>query len=247
VEIFAGGLHLATYNNQTTYFDHSDWLGTERARTNVSGSVCETIVGLAFGDGQAASGTCVDASPLHFTGKMRDTESNVDNFEARYNSSVIGRFMSPDPMKTFDLSDPQRLNRYTYARDNPLSYVDVGGRCAAPVLAAGQVGICVESYIRAARLGLLNIGLGDNRGPVAISSSATFRTQTLITVDLRSHKVSETSAASVSEVFSINRASPESSETVRHSFREACSRPGRGGPGTMDPTRLSAGRALPVE
>ena len=28
-EIYAGGRHLATFNNGTSYFIHSDWLGAE--------------------------------------------------------------------------------------------------------------------------------------------------------------------------------------------------------------------------
>lgn len=32
-----------------------------------------------------------------FTGKERDSESGLDNFGARYDSSSMGRFMSPDP------------------------------------------------------------------------------------------------------------------------------------------------------
>ncbi|MGA9671014.1 MAG: RHS repeat-associated core domain-containing protein [Terracidiphilus sp.] len=31
-----------------------------------------------------------------YTGKERDTESGNDYFEARYYSSAMGRFMSPD-------------------------------------------------------------------------------------------------------------------------------------------------------
>lgn len=31
-----------------------------------------------------------------FTGKERDAESGLDDFEARYCSSTLGRFMSPD-------------------------------------------------------------------------------------------------------------------------------------------------------
>jgi hypothetical protein len=31
-----------------------------------------------------------------FTGKDRDSESGLDNFEARYNLSGIGRLISPD-------------------------------------------------------------------------------------------------------------------------------------------------------
>lgn len=70
----------------------------------------------------------------------------------------------------------------------------------APALGPGQVGICVETYIRAARLGFLHLGLGDNRGPVANDPNATFRTQTLVTVDLRKQTVSQTSQAGLSEI-----------------------------------------------
>ncbi|MBN9617470.1 MAG: hypothetical protein BGO25_08230 [Acidobacteriales bacterium 59-55] len=34
-----------------------------------------------------------------FTGKERDTESGLDYFGARYYSSSMGRFMSPDPLQ----------------------------------------------------------------------------------------------------------------------------------------------------
>src|SRR5947199_82236 len=61
------------YVNGTTYFNHADGLGTERARSNVSGTRCETITSLPFGDGQTTGGSCGDPSPDHFTGKERDT------------------------------------------------------------------------------------------------------------------------------------------------------------------------------
>jgi len=32
-----------------------------------------------------------------FTGKERDSKSGLDNFEARYFGSSLGRFMTPDP------------------------------------------------------------------------------------------------------------------------------------------------------
>ena len=95
-EVYAGGRHIATYVNSTTYFDHGDWLGTERVRTAVNGSVCESITSLPFGDGQSTTGSCADASTRHFTGKERDPESNLDYFGARYFSSSTGRFMSAD-------------------------------------------------------------------------------------------------------------------------------------------------------
>jgi RHS repeat-associated protein len=62
-----------------------------------------------------------DAASHKFTGKERDTESGLHNFWARYGASNFGRFMSPDPvfMHALRVIDPQRLNLYAYARNNP--------------------------------------------------------------------------------------------------------------------------------
>jgi RHS repeat-associated protein len=128
-EIFANGQHLATYSNGTsgtTYFDHTDWLGTERARSNMADTNCETITNMPFGDWQSVNGSCADASPLHFTGQQRDGETSVDYFRARHYTSQFGRFMSPDPLGGH-LGDPQSLNHYAYVRNNPLNRVDPTG------------------------------------------------------------------------------------------------------------------------
>jgi len=133
-ELYAGDRHLAIYApapgpTGATFFTHSDWLGTERVRTDMTGTNCESIASLPFGDGQSISGTCGDVSPLHFTGKERDSETSLDNFGARYNSSSMGRFMSPDPIVVTRrrLTDPQRFNLYAYVRNNPLRYTDPTG------------------------------------------------------------------------------------------------------------------------
>jgi RHS repeat-associated protein len=57
-------------------------------------------------------GTVQHASLTHkFTGKERDRESGLDNFGARYDSSSMGRFMSPDPLAGH-VEDPQTLRRF---------------------------------------------------------------------------------------------------------------------------------------
>ena len=69
------------------------------------------------------------------TGKERDSESNLDNFGARYYASTTGRFMSPDwaarpttvPYAAF--GDPQSLNLYGYVRNDPVSRADADGHC----------------------------------------------------------------------------------------------------------------------
>jgi RHS repeat-associated protein len=58
---------------------------------------------------------CYDAAPDLYTGKERDSESNLDNFGARYDSSAMGRFMSPDPMGGHQ-EDPQTLNGHEFLR-----------------------------------------------------------------------------------------------------------------------------------
>jgi RHS repeat-associated protein len=80
-----------------------------------------------------------------FTGKERDAESGLDNFEARYFGSSMGRFMSPDPMGG-DTKDPQSLNRYAYVRNNPLKLTDPTGlnfnlSCTGPDTATCQGGL----------------------------------------------------------------------------------------------------------
>jgi RHS repeat-associated protein len=137
-EVFAAGRHIATYNWGTTFFNHLDWLGTERARTAISGAVSETCTSLPFGDAQSCSGS--ETSPNHFTGKDRDTESNLDYFGARYFSSTMGHWMSPDWSEAPEsvpyavLADPQTLNLYGYVRNNPMSKVDADGHCPPCIL-----------------------------------------------------------------------------------------------------------------
>jgi RHS repeat-associated protein len=132
VEVFAGNTHVATYSGGptgVTYFAHSDWLGTERARTTIAGTIYENCTSLPFGDNlQCSSG---DISPSHFTGKERDSESNLDNFQARYSGSNLGRFMSPDPSSTggdsVEAESPQSWNMYSYVLNNPLDAIDPDG------------------------------------------------------------------------------------------------------------------------
>lgn len=76
------------------------------------------------------SATCAFSAasglPPHPTGKERDTESGNDYFGARYYSSAVGRFLSPDPMGGH-YENPQTLNKYAYVTNNPLTLTDPTG------------------------------------------------------------------------------------------------------------------------
>jgi RHS repeat-associated protein len=121
--VYLNGSLLAEYQPGTTYFIHKDHLGSTRVMTAMNGSVYDSMDYLPFGE-QIAGGS---GSSHKFTGKERDAESGLDNFEARYMSSSLGRFMSPDDTKYSILADPQTLNLYTYVANNPINSVDPTG------------------------------------------------------------------------------------------------------------------------
>ena len=130
-EIYAGGHHIGTYADSTTYFTHADWLGTERAHTQMDGGLHQWCTNLPFGDAQNCTGS--DPSPRHFTGKERDSESGLDYFGARYYGSTMGRWLSADwsstplPVPYADLTNPQTLNLYGYVANNPIGHADIDG------------------------------------------------------------------------------------------------------------------------
>lgn len=79
-------------------------------------------------DGNRTKGAPPANSTTHkFAGKERDAESGLDNFGARYSSSSIGRFTSPDSHGFSQSTDPQSWNLYAYVSNNPLIFVDPTG------------------------------------------------------------------------------------------------------------------------
>jgi RHS repeat-associated protein len=126
--IYLNGKLLAEYANSATYFAHEDHLGSTRLLTGYpTPGVAECDDYYPFGELISCGGSTT-YNTHKFTGKERDSESNLDNFEARYDSSTLGRFMSPD--ETFagwDQHDPESLNRYSYVENNPLSAIDPDG------------------------------------------------------------------------------------------------------------------------
>jgi len=135
--VYAGGMLLATYDNDNLHFYLNDPLGTRRVQTDYAGVVEQNCASLPFGDGESCLPTPTENL---FTGKERDSESGNDYFEARYYASSMGRFLSPDwsaqeePVPYAQLDDPQSLNLYSYVRNNPLSETDPDGHCCEELI-----------------------------------------------------------------------------------------------------------------
>jgi hypothetical protein len=65
----------------TTQFEHQNWLGTERVRTNYNGTVAISIASLPWGDGHTPSG---DNGDQHDFAQMeRDLEDNTEYAQLR--------------------------------------------------------------------------------------------------------------------------------------------------------------------
>jgi RHS repeat-associated protein len=129
-----GGLLAEVPGTQTgaPVYRMTDHLGSLVGTLSSTGSVLSTQDIAPFGE--VFSGSSTD--PFVFTGKERDAESGNDYFGARYYSSNMGRFMSPDsgadatlgvPVPFADLENPQSLNLYGYVHNNPLRFTDPDG------------------------------------------------------------------------------------------------------------------------
>ena len=126
-EIYAGGRHLGTYAATTT-FSHSDWLGTERVRTDSTGAVWNSCTSNIYGDNQVCSGN-TDPSPIHYAGMEYDAETQLYHTAFRYYNPRLGVWMTPDPsgLASSNPRYPQSLNRYAYVLNNPARLKDPTG------------------------------------------------------------------------------------------------------------------------
>jgi RHS repeat-associated protein len=108
------------------YYYHGDQIGSSRLLTSGAGWPVWQGTFLPFGEEYSPQLT---TNHYRFSGKERDSESGLDYFGARYNSSTLSRFLTPDkPFADQHIREPQSWNLYSYARNNPLKYIDTDGR-----------------------------------------------------------------------------------------------------------------------
>ncbi len=122
----------------TRQYVFADHLGSTRLVTDVAGGCVKRTDYQPFGaeiprtaDLPGPTLACyggAGAPAQMFTGQMRDGETGLDYFGARYFSGAQGRFTSPDkPFIDQFENDPQSWNLYGYVRNNPLTFVDPNG------------------------------------------------------------------------------------------------------------------------
>ena len=118
-----------------TVFYTNDHLGSPRFLTaGASPTKLAEYKYRAFG--LALSSTIPGQGP-EFASMERDLASSDLYDHARYVGGKLGRFKSPDQLGGH-AGDPQSWNRYAYARNNPLKYVDPNGQQVASTQSTGQ-------------------------------------------------------------------------------------------------------------
>ena len=146
--IYAGSELVATITGDgsatSTYYIHTDHLSGSNVITDESGEKEQLIDYYPFG-GIRLNESVNFNQTKKFTGHEYDNESELTYANARYYNQDIGRWISMDPAGRDNpgqfLTDPQQMNGYSYARNNPLRLVDRNGNKVAeyqPYLPSGQ-------------------------------------------------------------------------------------------------------------
>jgi len=140
--MFNGDTLLATADQQTvsgvatgtaqTRYVHPDHLGSTNIVTDENDKVVQTLDYYPYGATRISTNTGTNES-RKYIGQFAD-QSNLDYLNARYMDPGRGQFLSEDPVflgspKDQDLSNPQSLNSYSYANDNPIVNKDPNGKC----------------------------------------------------------------------------------------------------------------------
>jgi RHS repeat-associated protein len=126
--------------------------------TDADGDIIESSQYMPFGAMRDHSGP--EVSSYKFTDQEFDAETGLYNYNARLYDPLIGRFISPDSMVQAPY-DPQTLNRYSYARNNPLIYTDPSGHIFLidDILIGAAIGAIIGGGAAAATDGDVGMGI----------------------------------------------------------------------------------------
>jgi RHS repeat-associated protein len=113
-----------------TRYIHPDHLGSTNIVSDESGNIVQDNEYYPYGETRLNQQTYPTKEQRQFIGQFKHGNS-LAYLNARYYDSSRGQFVSEDPVflgTQQNLSDPQSLNSYSYANDNPISKSDPTGR-----------------------------------------------------------------------------------------------------------------------
>ena len=128
--IYMGNKLIAEYQPVIAkyYYYASDQINSTRIITDSTGTVVYSAQFDPYGGLQKQWVNTYNPS-VKFSGKERESRSELDYFGARYYDHGRYRFISVDPMinKNEALANPQLWNLYSYCGNNPVTFFDPDG------------------------------------------------------------------------------------------------------------------------
>ena len=125
--VWLGERLLAMYayapnGTQPVYFTHANALDSTTMATDATGAPAGEILYYPWG---ALWGDTTNGTLFRFFASLEWYDPPVDGYQTSFRNLIprFGRWLSPDPLGG-DISNPQSLNRYAYAVNNPTSLVD---------------------------------------------------------------------------------------------------------------------------
>jgi RHS repeat-associated protein len=156
--IYLGGNLIATRSvpfgssTATVEYQHTDALGTPVVVTNASGAVVRRSEYEPYG--KVLNRAVLDGPG--FTGHVEDAATGLTYMQQRYFDSLLGRFLSVDPVAAHQLPG-QSFNRYWCANNRPYTFTDPDGRVANFFVKAG-IDFALELTIQYATTGGVDVG-----------------------------------------------------------------------------------------
>ncbi len=154
--------HRSNGTRTTHYLGH-DHIGSIDIITDEAGTLLENLSFDLWGNRRDATGWSVVQQPFTqlsldtvlnitrrgFTGHEHVDHADVIHMNGRIYDPTLGRLMQADPIVQ-QPENLQNLNRYTYVFNNPLSYTDPTGYCAASSFSTKQPGCDVQQQAEVA-------------------------------------------------------------------------------------------------
>jgi RHS repeat-associated protein len=136
--VYGVGLAYKVTPGGSHFYYHFDSIGSTVAMTDDARTVVNSYAYDSFG--KVVKSFETTPNPYKFVGQygLMDDGNGLTYVRARYYSSTVGRFLTKDLLTGQD-DATQSLNRYAYALNNPIIYVDTDGRFAH-VLAGALIG-----------------------------------------------------------------------------------------------------------
>ncbi len=118
------------------HYIHTDHLTGSNVTTDSNADLEETLDYYPFGKIRIDNTVTGFKEKHKYTGHIYDTQTDLNYMGARYQDGKRGQFLSQDPVflrvgsskkDLIVLVDPQKLNSYSYAINNPIRYTDPTG------------------------------------------------------------------------------------------------------------------------